>query len=197
MPSRDIQDVIDQIATVVDEERAADPSVACVGISLAGPVNPLSETVAQSPFLGWENIPLSRLVRERTGLPTVVENDVRALTAAEHWFGAAAGGDQLRTGHHRRGRRVRCGGRTIDWSTATRGGAGQIGHLPVTASGPLCEKGHRGCVRSYLSSTLMVRQVATALGRPELTYDQLIELAAAGDPVAMRVLGMPDMRSAR
>ena len=67
------------------------------------------------------------------------------------------------------------------------GGAGQIGHLPVTASGPLCEKGHRGCVRSYLSSTLMVTQVATALGRSDLTYDQLIELVEAGDPIAVRV----------
>lgn len=62
-----------------------------VGISLAGPVSPHSEIIASSPFLGWTDVPLVRMVQDRTTLPTVVQNDVRALTAAEHWFGAAAG----------------------------------------------------------------------------------------------------------
>ena len=61
------------------------------------------------------------------------------------------------------------------------GAAGQIGHLPVTASGPLCERGHRGCARSYLSSSAMVTQAAVALQRPDLTYDELISLAEQGD----------------
>jgi len=186
LPSRQIADVVSVIAATIDDERAADPSVAAVGLSLAGPVNPLSEIVAQSPFLGWEGIPLSRLVREQTGLPTVVENDVRALTAAEHWFGAAAGATNFAL--ITIGLGIGCGivsdDRLMDGHA---GGAGQIGHLPVTASGPLCEKGHRGCVRSYLSSTLMVTQVAIALGRPDLTYDQLIGLVEAGDPIAVRV----------
>jgi len=82
---------IDHITEAVKAEVAVDPSVATVGISLAGPVNPRSDVVVQSPFLGWENVPLAQRVYERTGLPTVIENDVRALTAAEHWFGAAAG----------------------------------------------------------------------------------------------------------
>ena len=62
LPSRDIQDVVDVIAAAIEAERAIDPSVAAAGLSLAGPVNPLAEIVAQSPFLGWEGIPLSRLV---------------------------------------------------------------------------------------------------------------------------------------
>ena len=85
------------------------------------------------------------MIRERTGLPAVVENDVRALTAAEHWFGAAAGCSDFVLVTIGVG--VGCGivvdDRLVD---GANGGSGQIGHLPVTAWGALCERGHRGCV---------------------------------------------------
>jgi predicted NBD/HSP70 family sugar kinase len=182
-----IQAAMDLIADAVLAEVAVDPLVATVGISLAGPVNPQSQIVTQSPFLGWENVPVGQLIHDRTGLPTVIENDVRALTAAEHWFGAAAGATDFALVTIGAG--VGCGvvinDRLVD---GTIGAAGQVGHLPVTASGPLCERGHRGCVRSYLSSSAMVSQAAVALHRPELTYAELISLAAQGDRVAARVV---------
>jgi predicted NBD/HSP70 family sugar kinase len=168
-------------------EEAADPLVATVGISLAGPVDPQSQVVTRSPFLGWENVPVGRLIQERTGLPTVIENDVRALTAAEHWFGAAAGATNFALVTIGTG--IGCGvvidDRLVDGHI---GAAGHIGHLPVTASGPLCERGHRGCARSYLSSSAMVTQAAMALQRPDLTYDELLALAEQGNKVASRVV---------
>lgn len=182
-----IQAAIDTIADAVLAEVAVDPSVAIVGISLAGPVNPRSETVTQSPFLGWENLPVGQLIYERTRLPTVIENDVRALTAAEHWFGAAAGATDFAL--ITIGAGIGCGlvinDRLVD---GTIGAAGQIGHLPITAAGPLCERGHRGCARSYLSSTAMVSQAATVLQRPDLDYAELVSLAEQGNRVASRVV---------
>jgi len=182
-----VQANIDLIAEAVLAEMDVDPMVATVGISLAGPVNPQSEVVDHSPFLGWENVAVGKLIRERTGLPTFIENDVRALTAAEHWFGAAAGATDFAL--ITIGAGIGCGivinDRLVDGNI---GAAGQIGHLPVTPSGPLCERGHRGCARSYLSSSAMVAQAAMTLHRPDLTYDELVSLAEQGDKVATRVV---------
>lgn len=178
--------VTEVIARVVDEEVRSDPAIRVVGISLAGPVSPRSAVVRVSPFLDWSNVPLVDLVHEITGLPTVVENDVRALTAAEHWFGAAAGCSDFALVTIGSG--VACGivmdDRLIDGSG---GGSGQIGHLPITEWGPLCERGHRGCVRSYLSSGAMVGQVSAQLGRT-VDYQEVLALAAADDPIARRVV---------
>jgi predicted NBD/HSP70 family sugar kinase len=178
--------VTEVIARVVDEEVRSDPAIRVVGISLAGPVSPRSAVVRVSPFLDWSNVPLVDLVHEITGLPTVVENDVRALTAAEHWFGAAAGCSDFALVTIGSG--VACGivmdDRLIDGSG---GGSGQIGHLPVTEWGPLCERGHRGCVRSYLSSGAIVGQVSGQLGRT-VDYQEVLALAAAENPVARRVV---------
>jgi predicted NBD/HSP70 family sugar kinase len=180
-------DVLRLIVEAVAREKELDPLVASLGISLAGPVAPTGEIVRQSPFLGWENVPLASIVREKVGLPTAVENDVRALTAAEHWFGAAAGSTDFALVTIGQG--VGCGlvvdDKLVD---GTGGAAGQVGHLPVTSNGPLCERGHRGCVRSYLSSTMMVSQASMALGNPDLTYAQLVELAGESNRIALRVL---------
>ena len=187
LPSNDVNAVMDVLVDEIQAEIAADDRVRAVGLSLAGPVSPRSEVIRLSPFLEWHGVPLVQEVQQRTGLLAVVENDVRALTAAEHWFGAAAGSADfalvtigIGTG---------CGlvvdDRLVD---GIGGGGGQIGHLPVTDNGPLCERGHRGCVRAYLSSVAMLQQAGDALGRPDLTWDGLLELGSSGNPVARRVL---------
>jgi predicted NBD/HSP70 family sugar kinase len=186
LPATDPQSVADTIGNVLEQEHQLDPAICAVGVSLAGPVSPHSEIVRTSPFLGWTDVPLVAMIRERTGLPAVVENDVRALTAAEHWFGAAAGCSDFVLVTIGVG--VACGivvdDRLVDGAT---GGSGQVGHLPVTEWGPLCERGHRGCVRSFLSSTSIVGQMSAALGRP-VDYDEVLKLAAAGQPAAQRVV---------
>jgi predicted NBD/HSP70 family sugar kinase len=187
LPSNDVQTVTNALVSEIQAEIACDDRVAAVGLSLAGPVSPRSKVIRLSPFLQWHQVPLVREVEQRTGLLAVVENDVRALTAAEHWFGAAAGSTDfalvtigIGTG---------CGLVVDDQLVDGIGGAsGQIGHLPVTDNGPLCERGHRGCVRSYLSSGIMLRHAASGLARPDLTWDGLLELGRSGNPVARRVL---------
>lgn len=179
--------VVDAIVDAVNDEIAVDPLVSSIGVSLAGPVSPRTEVIPISPFLGWRDVPLVQMLRDRTGLPAVVENDVRALTAAEHWFGAAAGCTDFALVTIGAG--VGCGivvdDRLIDGEA---GGGGQIGHLPVSDYGPICERGHRGCVRSYLSSGAMVGSAAMALGRPDLSYAELLDLARGHNLVAERVL---------
>ncbi|MGS0685349.1 ROK family protein [Nakamurella sp. GG22] len=182
----DPQTVVDTIATVIDDAARDDDTICAVGVSLAGPVSPRAEIIHTSPFLEWTDVPLVAMIRERTGLPAVVENDVRALTAAEHWFGAAAGCSDFVLVTIGVG--VGCGivvdDRLID---GANGGSGQVGHLPVTPWGALCERGHRGCVRSYLSSTAIVGAVSAATGR-QVSYDEVLQMARDGSPVARTVV---------
>jgi hypothetical protein len=54
----------------------------CLGAKVTG-----GRRVERAPFLGWRGVSLADLVTAATGLPTVVENDVVALTEGVHWFG--------------------------------------------------------------------------------------------------------------
>src|SRR5437868_8330047 len=68
------------------------PEVAAIGICAPGPLNPNTGIVINPPNLpGWVNVPLTRLVFERYGIPCVLENDANAAGLAEVRFGAAKG----------------------------------------------------------------------------------------------------------
>ncbi len=62
-----------------------------VGIAVSGDVDRTEVMVRYSPFLEWRHVPLAHLAAMTIGLPVTVDNDVRALTVAEQWFGAGVG----------------------------------------------------------------------------------------------------------
>ncbi|MGW4942034.1 ROK family protein [Actinoplanes sp. NPDC004185] len=184
--SHDVEDVVAGIGDAVRDLTASGVAPAAVGISLAGTASGEDPVVPNSPFLGWRNVPLADLVTAATGVPAVVENDVRALTAAQQWFGAGVGhssfalvtvGAGLGCGLVIGDRLVRGAGR----------GTGLVGHMSIHDNGPLCEMGHRGCARAYASSAAIRRAVAVTLDRPDLTFETCLALAADGEPVARRI----------
>ncbi|MBO1332117.1 ROK family protein [Streptomyces sp. VRA16 Mangrove soil] len=63
-----------------------------MGVSLGGRVVDRT-TVTDAPFLGWTTaVPLGRLLQDTFAGSVTVDNDLLALTRAEHWFGGASVG---------------------------------------------------------------------------------------------------------
>ncbi|WP_233712167.1 ROK family protein [Kribbella turkmenica] len=59
-----------------------------VGVGCGGPLDPRTGVILGPPGLpGWDNVPLGRLVSERFGLPTSVENDATAAALGEYRWG--------------------------------------------------------------------------------------------------------------
>ena len=181
LPGQDPADVVGAAADVARILRADHPDVVGVGIGIGGLVVDRRD-VARAHFLGWnERVPLADLLHEATGLPTVVHNDVNALTAAEHWFGAGRGAQSLVV--ITIGVGVGCGivvhDRLVE---GAHGGGGSIGHRPLV-TWAVCEDGHRGCAQGLVSSGAVSGAVAQALGRP-VGYVEALQLAADGHPAA-------------
>lgn len=66
---------------------AADaPPPSCLGISLGGTARD-GRTVDEAVFYGWHRVPLADFVEARLGVPTIIGNDLTALTLREAWFG--------------------------------------------------------------------------------------------------------------
>lgn len=178
--STSVEDTVDQLAAVRQRLAPEGGEIAAAGISLAGDVTRIDgrQVVINSPFLGWRDVLLADLLTERLGVPVATENDVRSLTAAEHWFGVGAGVDSMVLITVGVGVGV---GIVIDGSVigGTHGTAGQLDHLIIDPNGPRCEQ-HRGCVSSFLTNFGLV----AALRSPGIGYPEAVRLAHAGDPAA-------------
>ncbi|WP_225828879.1 ROK family transcriptional regulator [Streptomyces naphthomycinicus] len=164
---------------------AGRPAPAGIGIGVGGRVRERA-LVGESAFLGWRDVPLGALVRERTGLPVVVENDVAALVEAETWFGAGRGLDRFAvlTIGAGLGYGLVLGGRRVPYAEEDRG-FGR--HWIIDPHGPLTPEGARGSAVSLLTIPSIRYQVRAATGR-DAGYEEILAGAAAGEPMAFRVV---------
>ncbi len=94
-PSQDDGDTVMRAVEEVLGELTASPSwsrAGALGIGSAGPVDASAGTVSPVNVPGWRDFPLVERVRAATGdLPVALIGDGVAITAAEHWQGAARG----------------------------------------------------------------------------------------------------------
>ncbi|MFI6072184.1 ROK family protein [Actinoplanes sp. NPDC051343] len=180
----EVDDVIASISALVTSLLGSGPfqgRTGRLGLAVSGDVDRESGLVRYSPFLRWHNVSLAKLVADATGLVVTVENDVKALTTAEHWFGEGAGADSFALVTVGSG--IGCGlvvnGRLV---AGGHGVAGEIGHLSVDAAGPVCYCGGRGCVEAIAGTEPLVAQARTVTARPSLSLDDAVALARGGDP---------------
>lgn len=160
-----------------------------VGIGSAGPVDASAGTVSPVNVPGWRDFPLvERVGKAVGGLPVELVGDGVAMTAAEHWLGAARGYDNalcmvVSTGV---GGGLVLGGKLHPGPT---GNAGHIGHVSVDLDGDPCPCGSRGCVERIASGPNIARRALEAGWRPgpdgDASAAAVAAAARAGDPVAL------------
>ena len=165
-------------------------AIDAVGVSVGGPMNPLTGVVISPPHLpGWENVPLADRLRDELGLPVVVEHDAAACLEAEWLWGAARGTTHaayLTCG-------TGCGAGVLIGGNILRGPGGEspeIGHVRLAPDGPEMF-GKRGCVESFCGGTgiskLAPFMFPDHFDAPVGT-ERLAALAADGDECAHAVL---------
>jgi predicted NBD/HSP70 family sugar kinase len=191
LDSRDVGSVVRAIAHLAGRLVSAPRSrraagIHGLGVTISGDVDRITGAVRHSPFLNWHGVPLARLVEAATGTSTVIENDVRALTIAEQWFGAGAGVTSFALVTIGTG--IGCG-LSIDGHVVTgaHGVSGEIGHLPVGATDRTCTCGNTGCVEAVASTQAIIEQTRQATGDPRLSMMDAVRLAHKGDPAVRTV----------
>ncbi len=147
---------------------APTPPVGC-GVGCGGPMNRSERTVSPLHIPTWKAFPLAAEVEGLTQLPTLVDNNAKAVALGEAWCGAAAGitdfvavvmGAGVGGGIVSRGRLLE--GRL--------GNAGHVGHIVVEPEGRDCPCGGKGCLEAYCSG----RAIEEETGRPPQRAPQSI-----------------------
>lgn len=171
------------------------------GVGAPGLVDCNRGTIIRADDLGWKTIGVAGFVERALGIEVLLINRNRAAGLAEARFGAGRGIHQM----------VYIGigtgisaafildGRLLHGSSFS---AGEIGHIAMDKSGPLCACGKRGCLHVYASGGALGKRAAelVAHGRASIlpsvsergsnfSGEEVCFAAALGDEVALESLG--------
>ena len=126
-----------------------------VGVGVPGSVDRQANGLVDSTQMGWHQVPLGSTLQRELNLPVLVENNVNALAIAERLYGVGRLHENFLV--------VTIGtgigaGIVVDGVVlrGSRGGAGEIGHVPVVQDGPRCTCGNHGCLESIIGEAALV-----------------------------------------
>jgi predicted NBD/HSP70 family sugar kinase len=189
LAAADIVDDLAELAAPLLAQVSGSMSLIGIGVAVVAIVRHPDGLVRLAPNLGWQEVPLARMLTEALGVsvPLTVANDADLGVLAEHRRGAAQDVDDAVyiAGEVGVGGGVLVGGRPL---RGADGYGGEIGHLPVNPDGSPCRCGSHGCWETEVGE----RALLAAAGRPPdggpEEVGKLLRDAEAGDERALAAL---------
>lgn len=183
------------VQTAVRQRAAGTPRRMGVGLALPGQWDRDKGTATIYPRIPeWRNVPIRALLEEWTDSPTTILGHAPALAVAEHSRRhAESDGDLLCV---QVTDNIACGvianGRVLE---GTSGNPGELGHITLDPTGPVCYCGNRGCLEMLATCSSIVEEIRgsdVAAGlfpdRESITYEAVVRLARDGDAFCGRLL---------
>lgn len=166
--------------------RAADGRrLHAVGMALPAPIGRDGIIDSGSILPGWVGVNARAAAEAAFDCVTLVDNDANLSALAEWTLGAGRDHDDLVYIKISSG--VGCGlvlgGRVHLGGLGT---AGELGHLTIDESGPLCRCGSRGCLEAYVGGAALIEQYAPINGTHDVAG--FVESALHGDQGARRLI---------
>jgi predicted NBD/HSP70 family sugar kinase len=163
-----------------------------IGVSAPALVDAIKGEILYSPHFNWRNPQIIEKIASATGLPVSVDNDANAAALAELWFGRPEIRDVrdfilvfiengIGTGIVSDGKIYRGKG----------GVAGEFGHMRIGTDAPVaCATGSRECWEAFASERAALARFSkySRHNRDALEFEELVELALAGDKGALAAL---------
>ncbi|MGI5340634.1 ROK family transcriptional regulator [Streptomyces sp. CA-181903] len=157
-----------------------------VGLGVPGPIDESGVLGSTAILPGWAGTNPRDELATRLDVPVHVDNDANLGALGELVWGAGRGAADLAY------IKVASGvgaGLVINGQIyrGPGGTAGEIGHITLDESGPVCRCGNRGCLETFTAHRYVLPLLHSAHG-PDLTAPRMVRLARDGDAGCRRVI---------
>lgn len=175
------------ISRLITATGISQDKVVGVGLGVPAPIDVETGTLGSTAILpGWAGANPRDDLAQRLGVPVHVDNDANLGALGELVWGAGRGvadlayikvADGVGAGLVISGKIYRGPGGT----------AGEIGHITLDESGPVCRCGNRGCLETFTAARYVLPLLYSSHGA-DLTVERMVQLARDGDPGCRRVV---------
>lgn len=175
------------VRRLVAESGISPGKVIGIGLGVPGPIDIETGVLGSTAILpGWAGTNPRDELAARLGVPVYVDNDANLGALGEQVWGAGRGARDLAY------IKVASGvgaGLVINGQIyrGPGGTAGEIGHITLDESGPVCRCGNRGCLETFTAARYVLPLLHSSHGT-DLTMARVVRLAAGGDPGCRRVI---------
>lgn len=199
-PEKFLEHISNQIRAFLRDHQLVDSQIIGIGIGAVGPLdrdNGMILSPLHFPAVGWNNLPICKLVEERTGFKALLDNGANTALLGERWSIRHANIQHMLYVHAGAGLRYAMMSHgsivhgTMDMEDA-------IGQMIIQTDGPrLDNKGNYGALEAFVSVQALEQRARSeaTMGKDQilktykvsadkLSYDVLVQAFRDGDPHA-------------
>lgn len=161
-----IERIIDTINESLEDAKADRANLAGIGVGCPSPVDMNEGIIHEAVNLGWNDMPLKKLLQDEYKCPVEIANDVDIGVYGEYRFGAAKGCANVLGVFPGTG----IGGGFVynhEIFRGTKSSCMEVGHIQIRPGGRLCGCGRYGCLETESSRLAIAAELAKAAYRGE------------------------------
>ena len=189
-----LEEISNMVDYFIDLQNVKRHRILGIGFAIAGIVDSIAGRLESSPYLGWQNVEIGKVLTASLGLPVAVENLNNIIAMAETRYGCCANKKDVMLVRVGPG----LGGSFLFNGKLARGNsfqAGQVGHIPVAKNNILCACGQKGCLNTIASGWSILADLELSvppassplrLVNDGLLLEDVINRAKNGDQVVER-----------
>ncbi|MBA7483599.1 N-acetylglucosamine repressor [subsurface metagenome] len=174
-----LKQVFFEMDKMMEEKNLKLDNLLGTGVAVPGLIDKEKGILEFAPNLGWENVYISKIFKDKYSLPVILDNEAKAAAIGEREFiypkmdnmvfisiNEGIGCGVILNGELYRG---------------ASGNAGEFGHIIVDTNGPLCHCGNKGCWETLASESYIVnRYLKLSNSNKELTKKEIYQLGKNG-----------------
>lgn len=152
-----LKDMAIEIRKIGESIGPLSDKIAGVGVTIPGIISWPDGVVQASPQMRWRNLGVRKYLQEALEKPVFVDNQVKCALFGESFYGDIVGMRDCVCIWVGSG----VGGAVMEDGVILRGGKnalGEIGHMTIDPSGPLCDCGRFGCMQTFICSSALEKE---------------------------------------
>jgi glucokinase-like ROK family protein len=191
-PEKVLANALELVRKLLAEQGVQRP--AGVGIGVPGPVDFHAGVPVSPPIMpGWDGYPVRDALSRELGCPVLLDNDVNVMALGEQHTGVARSARDFL--FVKIGTGIGCG-IVVDRHLyrGADGCAGDIGHIRIEPTGPVCACGNLGCLEAFFGGAALARDAMAAAtgGRSDVLAELLEEHGSLSAEQVARAISQGD-----